>query len=60
MARIWTNCIEKGTKQLSSCPDRYFSDVMNLLYQDTIRQVNGMTPEKYEEITGDPFPVDKA
>lgn len=55
MARIWANCVEKKTKKYSDCPARYKNDMKQFLYDDTAAGINEMTPERYEEITGEPF-----
>lgn len=70
MVKIWRNRIEAGTQMLSHCPRKYRAGVIELIQQDladgsyTIAELQGlvedgmMTEAEYEEITGEPYPVD--
>lgn len=70
MVKIWRNRIEAGTQMLSHCPRKYRAGVIELIQQDladgsyTIAELQGlvedgmMTEAEYEEIIGEPYPVD--
>ena len=50
MAKIWRNRIVAGTQKYEDCPDRYKSDVLELLKLDV---ANGtITAKKFKELTG--------
>ncbi len=67
MAKIWRNRIEAGTQRLDHCPQKYRADVIRLIQEDlasgayTISQLKAlvedgmMSPEEYEEITGEQY-----
>ena len=67
MAKIWRNRIEAGTQRLDHCPQKYRGDVILLIRGDlesgayTREQLaqlvedGMMSPEEYEEITGDEY-----
>jgi hypothetical protein len=67
MAKIWRNRIEAGTQRLDHCPQKYRNDVIRLIQEDlasgayTISQLKAlvedgmMSPEEYEEITGEQY-----
>ena len=56
MAKIWRNRIIARTKKYSDCPERYKSEVLELLKEDvkneTKTQYGKMTPEMFYELTG--------
>ena len=54
MAKIWRNRIEAGDQLFQDCPDRYKADVLRLMQEDVRNNV--ITKERYEELTGLPFP----
>ena len=58
MPKIWYNRIVAGTKTLSECPERYRDGVVALLRADVDK--GAMTPERYEELTGEPYGGDAA
>lgn len=67
LARVWRNCIERGTQKLGTCPIRYRRDVVKLLQDDYKEEIftknmmtnlinKGMlTAEEYQEITGEAY-----
>ena len=57
MPKIWYNRIV-ATKTLSECPERYRGGVVALLRADV--EKCAMTPERYEELTGEPYGGDAA
>ena len=54
MAKIWRNRIEAGDQLFEDCPDKYKADVLELMQEDVRNNV--ITKERYEELTGLPFP----
>ena len=52
MNRIWANRLEAGTQEWADCPDNRKAAVDAILRQDVADNKNGMTPERYQEITG--------
>ena len=61
MERIWANRLEAGTKVWANVPDNRRDAVLAILAADVASGFNGMTAEKYEEITGKIYtePVDE-
>jgi hypothetical protein len=67
MAKIWRNRIEAGTQRLDHCPLKYRNDVIRLIREDIesgaftkaqlaeLVEDGMMSPEEYEEITGDEY-----
>ena len=67
IVKVWRNRIWAGTQKLSACPAKYRSGVIAMMQNDledgthTINELatlvdNGMmTPEEYEEISGEPY-----
>lgn len=56
MDRIWTNRVEAGTKTLEDARKVGREEaVKTLMREDVEAGRNGMTPERYEEITGEPY-----
>ena len=55
MAKVWHKRILAGTQEYSKCPLKYKEEVKELLILDVDSGV--ITPERYEEITGEPYPV---
>ena len=56
MAKIWHKRILLGAQEYANCPARYKPEVKELLIQDVQQGI--ITEEQYEEITGEPYPVD--
>ena len=54
MAKIWHKRILAGTQEYDACPLKYRSEVRDLLIEDVASGI--ITPEQYEEITGEPYP----
>jgi hypothetical protein len=52
MERIWANRLIGGTKVWSDVPKNRRDAVMAILKQDVKSGINGMTAERYLEITG--------
>ncbi len=71
MVKIWRNRIEAGTQMLSHCPKKYRAGVVALIQEDlengsytkaelqTLVEDEMMTKTEYEEITGEPYPIDE-
>lgn len=57
MAKIWHKRILAGTQSYDDCPLKYKGEVKELLIQDV--ELGIITPEQYEEITGEPYPVEE-
>ena len=57
VAKVWHRRILAGTQQFSDCPLKYKGDVRTLLIEDV--QTGVITVEQYENITGEPYPVDE-
>ena len=67
MVKIWRNRIEAGTQKLGNCPQRYRSGVIEYIQADlkdgsytlpelhNLVEIDMMTPEEYEEISGEPY-----
>ena len=55
MARIWANRLEAGTKTWANVPLSRKAAVKAVLREDVENHHNGMTPERYEEITGEVY-----
>lgn len=55
MNRIWANRLEAGTQVWASVPNSRKEGVKAILREDVQNHHNGMTPERYEEITGEPY-----
>ena len=53
MNRIWANRLEAGTQVWASVPASRKAAVKQILREDAQSGHNGMTPEKYTEITGE-------
>ena len=56
MSKIWHKRILLGAQTYDKCPARYKPEVRELLIEDVENGV--ITAEQYEEITGEPCPVD--
>ena len=52
MERIWANRLEGKTKVWEEVPKNRRDAVMAILKQDVKSGINGMTAERYLEITG--------
>ena len=55
MARIWANRLEAGTKHWDEVPASRKDDVRGILRDDAADGRNGMTGERFQEITGEPY-----
>lgn len=55
MNRIWANRLEAGTKIWLEVPNSRKNAVKAILAEDVVNGINDMTPEKYQEITGEPY-----
>ena len=55
MNRIWANRLEAGTQVWASVPASRKAAVKEILRDDAITGHNDMTPERYTEITGEPW-----
>ncbi len=56
MARIWANRLEAGTKTWAQCVRAGRADEVRLVLRDDVATGhNGMTPERYTEITGEAY-----
>lgn len=55
MNRIWANRLEAGTQSWDDCPDSRKAAVDVILRSDVETGRNGMTADRYTEITGNPF-----
>ena len=53
MAKIWRNRLEAGTQVWADCPEKYRDEVKRLLKLDVV--IGKITPERYEEIVGEPY-----
>lgn len=53
MDRIWANRLEAGTKTWADVPEARKDNVKAILYADV--EAGKLTPERYEEITGEPY-----
>ena len=58
MARIWANRLEAGDKTWANVPNSRKAAVRAILREDVQNHHNGMTPERYEEIVGEPYEAD--
>lgn len=56
VSKVWHKRILAGTQKYADCPLKYKGDVKKLLIEDVENGV--ITAEQYEEITGEPCPVD--
>jgi hypothetical protein len=57
MDRIWANRLEAGDKTWAEVPSRRKPGVRTVLLEDV---ANGkLTPEKYEEIVGEAYPLEE-
>lgn len=54
MDRIWANRLEAGTKTWEEVPEVRKESVKAILQADVVS--GKITAERYEEITGEPFP----
>lgn len=54
MDRIWANRVEAGTKTFSEVPEARKEAVGKIIFDDVPAKIS---PEKYEEIMGIPYPV---
>ena len=52
ISRIWANRLEAGDKTWDNVPVSRKDAVEAILRDDTSKGINGMTPERFEEITG--------
>ena len=55
MNRIWANRLEAGTQAWASVPASRKAAVRGILHDDAETGYNGMTPERFTEITGEDF-----
>ena len=55
MARIWANRLEAGTQLWENCPAHRREAVKKIMQDDIKTGRGGMTAERYEEITGEPY-----
>ncbi len=53
--RTWANRIEAGTKTWAQCPISRRDGVKEVLREDTSLRKNGMSPERFKEITGEDY-----
>ena len=56
MARIWANRLEAGTFLWEQCPLGRREAVKTVMQEDVASGRGGMTAERYQEITGEPYP----
>ena len=57
VAKVWAKRLIAGTQQFENCPLRYKDDVRTILIESVKQGI--ITEERYEEITGEPYPVDE-
>lgn len=53
MDRIWANRLEAGTKTWDDVPAKRKTAVKAILWEDVVKHI--ITPEQYEDITGEPY-----
>ena len=57
LAKVWWKRIKAGTQNYNDCPQKYKADVKELAIEDVENGV--ITAEEYEELIGEPFPVEE-
>lgn len=56
VSKVWHRRILAGTQNYADCPLKYKGEVKELLIEDVQNGV--ITEAQYENITGEPYPVD--
>ena len=57
MARMWANRLEAGSFSWDQCPDYRKPAVKAVLQEDVSTGRGGMNAQRYQEITGEIYPV---
>lgn len=57
MGKIYARRVEDGAKTFDQVPNKYKNDVKEILAEDALAYRNGMSPERYEDITGEPLEI---
>ena len=57
MAKIYARRVEDGAKDFNQINNKYKNDVKEVLAEDALAYRYGMSPERYEEITGEHLDV---
>lgn len=55
MNRIWANRLEAGDQLWQDCPEGRKTAVKQIMRQDVQTGRGGMTTDRYEQITGEPY-----